>query len=148
MEFTHKWSCPPWAEHCRHFWFGGTLHAFHIGKWPWKSVRDKKAPDNQMESQSLAISIVPRFQYLMSHLVCFRLTSEWEISICFCQKVKKNVLSTEPLAERRCKQQLVNGKLLKKDKCFALPQMKWGTLGTGVARRVSPCSGEMWNVGR
>lgn len=64
-------------------------------------MRDKKAPDNQMQSQSLAISIMPRFQYLMSHLVCFRLTSEWEISICFCQDVRKNELSTKPLAERK-----------------------------------------------
>lgn len=63
--------------------------------------REKKAPDNQMQSQSLAVSIMPRFQYLMSHLICFHLTSEREISICFCQEVRKNELSAEPLAERK-----------------------------------------------
>lgn len=37
--------------------------------------------------------------------------------------------------ERR-KQQLVTRKLLKKDNCFALPQMKWGVLAMGVVRKV------------
>lgn len=110
-------------------------------------MRDKKAPDNQMQSQSLAISIMPRFQYLMSHLVCFCLTSEWEISICICQEVKKNVLSTEPLAERKMQAAAGEQKTAQERQLLCSTTDEMGHTRNRGSKE-SPCSEELRNVGR